>query len=157
MKISKLTIVVVFLLPLASWTAYEVTRSYRSTKRFKTHYYYKFSTLFICCLVQRLDVRRAQVKQSISPAKTSTRKQKTSAKWNFWRNLDVDLLERWCKFWNYSVTFLNIMISSDPPLLIMTIMAITNYLMTACEGFTVKFQTEGWNFCFMDWASGWGP
>ena len=33
----------------------------------------------------------------------------------------------------------------------------TNYLITAREGFIVKFQTERWNFCFMDRASKRGP
>ena len=35
--------------------------------------------------------------------------------------------------------------------------SITNYLITARDGITVKFQTSGWNFCFMDRASGRGP
>ena len=30
---------------------------------------------------------------------------------------------------------------------------IFNFLKTAREGFTVKFQTKGWNFCFLDRAS----
>ena len=34
---------------------------------------------------------------------------------------------------------------------------LINYLITASEGFSVKFQTKGWNFCFMDRASGRGP
>ena len=40
---------------------------------------------------------------------------------------------------------------------LLEITLITNYLITVREGFTVKFQTEGWNFCFMDHASVRGP
>ena len=37
-----------------------------------------------------------------------------------------------------------------------TRVSFTNYLITACEGFIVKVQTEGWDFCFMDRACGRG-
>ena len=34
---------------------------------------------------------------------------------------------------------------------------ITNYIITAREGFTIKFQTEGWNVCFVNRATWRGP
>ena len=38
---------------------------------------------------------------------------------------------------------------------VIVISTVANYLITAREGLTVKFQSEGWNFCFMDELSLW--